>query len=150
MELRWSQDAAADLEGIAGYLFEHAPDRADRLVRALYDGPAALRTFPNRGRPGKKEGTRELVICGCCHATFCGSALASRMRESKSFATVGLNSGYALARLALADVLPHSGRYSAAAEEMTVGPDRPQQGQPARSYPSILTRYRQSAWSDPR
>ena len=30
-------------------------------MRALYDAPATLLMFPNRGRPGKKEGTRELV-----------------------------------------------------------------------------------------
>jgi plasmid stabilization system protein ParE len=62
MELRWTQEAAADLERIADYLFEHAPERAERLVRGLYDAPARLLTFPNRGRPGKKEGTRELVM----------------------------------------------------------------------------------------
>jgi toxin ParE1/3/4 len=31
-------------------------------VPGLYDAPARLLTFPNRGRPGKKEGTRELVM----------------------------------------------------------------------------------------
>ena len=31
-------------------------------MRAWYDAPATLLTFPNRGRPGKKEGTRELVM----------------------------------------------------------------------------------------
>ena len=62
MELRWTQEAAADLERIAEYLFEHTPERAERLVRALYDAPATLLTFPNRGRLGKKEGTRELVM----------------------------------------------------------------------------------------
>jgi toxin ParE1/3/4 len=62
MELRWTQEAAADLERIADYLFEHTPDRAERLVRALYEAPATLLMFPNRGRPGKKEGTRELVM----------------------------------------------------------------------------------------
>ena len=58
MELRWTQEAAADLERIAGYLFEHTPERAERLVRALYDAPATLLTFPNSGTLGKKEGTR--------------------------------------------------------------------------------------------
>jgi plasmid stabilization system protein ParE len=48
MELRWTQEAAADLERIADYLFEHTPDHAERLVRALYDAPATLMTFPNR------------------------------------------------------------------------------------------------------
>ena len=44
------------------YLFEHTPDDAERLVRALYEAPATLLMFPNRGRLGKKEGTRELVM----------------------------------------------------------------------------------------
>ena len=56
------QEAAADLERIADYLFEHTPGHAERLVRALYVTPATLLTLPNRGRPGKKEGTRELVM----------------------------------------------------------------------------------------
>jgi toxin ParE1/3/4 len=62
MELRWTQEAAADLERITDYLFEHTPDHAERLVRALYEAPATLLMFPNRGRLGKKEGTRELVM----------------------------------------------------------------------------------------
>lgn len=62
MDLRWTQEAAADLERIADYLFERTPERAERLVRALYDAPASLLTLPKRGRPGKKEGTRELVM----------------------------------------------------------------------------------------
>jgi plasmid stabilization system protein ParE len=60
MQLRWTEEAA-DLDRIAEYLFEHTPERAARLVRALYEAPATLLTFPNRGTPGKKEGTRELV-----------------------------------------------------------------------------------------
>jgi toxin ParE1/3/4 len=62
MQLRWTEEAANDLEHIADYLFEHAPDRAVELVRTIYHAPAALLTFPNRGRRGKKEGTRELVL----------------------------------------------------------------------------------------
>ena len=62
MELRWTEEAAADLERIAGYLFEHTPAHAERLVRALYEAPATLVTFPNCGRLGKKGGTRELVM----------------------------------------------------------------------------------------
>jgi plasmid stabilization system protein ParE len=62
MELRWTQEAAADLERTADYLFEHTPDHAERHVRALYEAPAALLMFPNRGRLGKKDGTRELVM----------------------------------------------------------------------------------------
>jgi toxin ParE1/3/4 len=62
MELRWTEGAAKDLEHIADYLFEHAPGRAADLVRKIYDAPAVLLTFPNRGRLDKKKGTRELAL----------------------------------------------------------------------------------------
>jgi toxin ParE1/3/4 len=62
MQLRWTEEAADDLERIADYLLIHAPGRAPELIRAVYDAPSTLLTFPNRGRPGKREGTRELVL----------------------------------------------------------------------------------------
>ncbi len=62
MELRWTQEAADDLERITNYLFENAPERAAGFVRDIYNAPAELLTFPYRGRPGKKDGTRELVL----------------------------------------------------------------------------------------
>ena len=62
MELRWTEAAAADLERIATYLLENAPERAPKLMRELYSAPSALLTFPYRGRPGRKQGTRELVL----------------------------------------------------------------------------------------
>ena len=62
MELRWTEAAANDLEQIVTYLFENAPDRAEGLVLEIYNAPSALLTFPFRGRPGKKKGTRELVL----------------------------------------------------------------------------------------
>ncbi len=61
MRLRWTSAAADDLENIANYLFEKTPENAARLIRELYDAPSTLKSFPNRGRAGKKEGTRELV-----------------------------------------------------------------------------------------
>ncbi len=62
MQLRWSEEAADDLERITNYLFEHTPPHARELLRAIYHAPAALLQFPYRGRPGRKEGTRELVL----------------------------------------------------------------------------------------
>jgi addiction module RelE/StbE family toxin len=62
MQLRWTEEAADDLIRIADYLLIHAPGRAPELIRALYDAPSTLLTFPNRGRSGKREGTRELVL----------------------------------------------------------------------------------------
>lgn len=62
MQLRWTEEAADDLEHIAGYLLAHAPGRVQDMVRTVYDAPSDLLTFPNRGRQGKKEGARELVL----------------------------------------------------------------------------------------
>lgn len=62
MRLRWTSAAADDLENIANYLFEKTPENAARLIRELYEAPSTLKSFPNRGRPGKKQGTRELVM----------------------------------------------------------------------------------------
>jgi plasmid stabilization system protein ParE len=45
MPLRWTEAAAADLERIADYLFEHTPERAPRLVRTFYETPSTLLTF---------------------------------------------------------------------------------------------------------
>ncbi len=62
MHLRWTEAAASDLERIADYLFSHAPNGAPRLIRSIYEAPETLLSFPHRGRPGKKAGTRELVL----------------------------------------------------------------------------------------
>lgn len=62
MELRWTEEAATDLERIADYLFHHAPERAADLVGEIYEATTALLTFPYRGRPGRKDRTRELVL----------------------------------------------------------------------------------------
>ena len=62
MQLRWSVEAESDLERITNYLFEETPQHSPELVRAIYKAPSALLTFPHRGRPGKKQNTRELVL----------------------------------------------------------------------------------------
>ena len=62
MQVRWTTAAASDLENIADYLFEKTPQNAARLIREICDAVFALRIYPNRGRPGKKSGTRELVL----------------------------------------------------------------------------------------
>ena len=62
MQVCWTTAAASDLEKIADYLFERTPQNAARLIREICDAAFALRIYPNRGRPGKKSGTRELVL----------------------------------------------------------------------------------------
>jgi toxin ParE1/3/4 len=62
MQVRWTTAAASDLENIADYLFEKTPQNAARVIREICDAVFALRIYPNRGRAGKKPGTRELVL----------------------------------------------------------------------------------------
>lgn len=62
MKVRWSAAAADDLEAITNYLFDKTPSNAARLVRKIFDASSNLKIFPNRGRVGKVEGTRELVL----------------------------------------------------------------------------------------
>ena len=62
MRVRWTTDAADDLERICDYIAQTSPDSARRVAATIVDGIAALRTFPNRGRLGRVDGTRELVF----------------------------------------------------------------------------------------
>jgi toxin ParE1/3/4 len=62
MEVRWSPEAAADFTAIVGYIRQDNPSAALRVARAIYNAIAQLNTFPNRGRPGKIDGTRELPL----------------------------------------------------------------------------------------
>src|SRR6267142_2724883 len=54
--------AADDLEAIAEYLFETSPQNAPQLILKIREAQSNLKNFPNMGRLGMKEGTRELVI----------------------------------------------------------------------------------------
>jgi plasmid stabilization system protein ParE len=56
MELRWTTEAADDLERIADYLFEHAPAHLDGLVRQIYEAPSALLKFPHAGGRARRMG----------------------------------------------------------------------------------------------
>jgi toxin ParE1/3/4 len=62
MRIRWTTPAADDLQAIKDYLTEHYPQLAESTVRNLYDAIRSLKSFPNRGRPGLKPGTRELAL----------------------------------------------------------------------------------------
>jgi len=62
MRVRWTTDAADDLERICDYIAQTNPDSARRIARTIVDGIASLHTFPNRGRLGRVEGTREVVF----------------------------------------------------------------------------------------
>ncbi len=62
MNIRWSPEAAADFAGIIEYIQQQNPSAALRVGPSLYDSVSSLESFPNRGRPGRIDGTRELVL----------------------------------------------------------------------------------------
>jgi addiction module RelE/StbE family toxin len=62
MRIRWTRAAADDLEHIKDYLVEHYPHLAQSTVLELYETICCLKTSPRRGRLGRDEGIRELVL----------------------------------------------------------------------------------------
>ncbi len=65
MHIRWTEPAARDLTHICDYTQERdGPAAARRVALAIYRGISSLTQFPQRGRPGRKDGTRELVFRG--------------------------------------------------------------------------------------
>jgi addiction module RelE/StbE family toxin len=65
MRIRWTQTVVRDLTRICDYLEQHAgPATARRVALAIFRSVSSLTKFPQRGRPGRKANTRELVITG--------------------------------------------------------------------------------------
>ena len=62
MRLRWTPAAAADLQRINDYLKEHHPHYRLATMRKLYDTIRSLMDSPHRGKPGREEGTREILF----------------------------------------------------------------------------------------
>jgi addiction module RelE/StbE family toxin len=62
MRLRWTPAAADDLESIKDYLTQHLPSFAQSTILEIYQTILSLRSTPYRGRAGREEGTRELVL----------------------------------------------------------------------------------------
>ena len=60
--VRWTASAARDLAQIVDYIRKDNPRAARRVAQTVYQSVAALRHFPERGRVGLAEGTRELVF----------------------------------------------------------------------------------------
>jgi addiction module RelE/StbE family toxin len=62
MRLRWTPAAADDLEAIHAYLVQYFPSFAHSTIQEIYQTILTLRSTPYRGRIGREEGTRELVL----------------------------------------------------------------------------------------
>jgi len=65
MRIRWTEPAAHDLTRICDYIEEHdGPEAARKVALRIYEGIEKLVPFPQRGRPGRKKSTREVVFPG--------------------------------------------------------------------------------------
>jgi toxin ParE1/3/4 len=62
MLVRWSPEAASDFAAIVEYIRQDNPSAAQRAAQVIYEGLESLASFPNKGRPGRTKGTRELVF----------------------------------------------------------------------------------------
>ena len=62
MHIRWTPAAAADLEQISTYLKDRHPRYRQPSISKLYEAIHSLKQWPNRGRVGREEGTRELLF----------------------------------------------------------------------------------------
>ena len=62
MRVRWTTDAADDLERICDYIAESRPESARRVAHSVVERISELQSFPRIGRPGRVEGTREIAF----------------------------------------------------------------------------------------
>ena len=61
-ELEWKASAVADLMAIVDYISDDNPDAALALVDEIQGRVEQLPAHPKRCRPGRVNGTRELVV----------------------------------------------------------------------------------------
>lgn len=61
-ELEWLELARTDLLGIVDYISDDNPDAAQRVKDDIEMKAKKLSEFPKIGRPGRVEGTRELIV----------------------------------------------------------------------------------------
>jgi plasmid stabilization system protein ParE len=59
--IRWTTEAADQLDAIVNHIREDNPEAAFALAQSILDRIAGLEKFPGLGRPGEQKGTRELV-----------------------------------------------------------------------------------------
>lgn len=64
MRVRWTRLALADLAAARDYIAREAPEAAARVVDRIEGAVRNLERHPALGRPGRVDGTRELVVPG--------------------------------------------------------------------------------------
>ena len=61
MRVRWTTDAADDLERICDYIAESRPESARRVAQSVVERIGTLETFPHLGRSGRVQRTRDRI-----------------------------------------------------------------------------------------
>lgn len=64
MRLEWTQPAFKDVQEAGRYIALDDPHAAKRMAERVREAVEYLVDQPNIGRPGRMQGTRELVISG--------------------------------------------------------------------------------------
>jgi toxin ParE1/3/4 len=64
MKLVWAEQAQQEWVAQYRFYFARNPDAARRMRQLVMEGARQLRAHPKIGRPGRVEGSRELVISG--------------------------------------------------------------------------------------
>lgn len=60
--IRFTRRFQRNLDGILGYIREHNPTAAKRVIRGIQESIYILENYPSVGHMGSVKGTRELVI----------------------------------------------------------------------------------------
>lgn len=60
--IKWLTLAAQDFEEAMQYIHQANPEAAERVARRIWELTQKLAHHPGQGRPGRVNGTRELVI----------------------------------------------------------------------------------------
>jgi len=62
MRVVWTEPALRDLASLRAYIAKDKPSAADGQAELIVMAVAGLASFPESGRAGRREGTRELVV----------------------------------------------------------------------------------------
>ena len=64
MQIKWLLIALEDLEQAGEYIARYNPDAATKIIKRIWKATRILAEQPGMGRPGRVQGTRELVVTG--------------------------------------------------------------------------------------
>ena len=64
MIVHWTGLARTHVRQINAYLTEHSPNLLESQLALIVAAVNGLRHFPGKGRPGRVDGTRELIVLG--------------------------------------------------------------------------------------